>query len=48
MFEKYDLKLNFREVSSQSKNKELKFLEVNHIINEIEKGGFYVKNYVKL
>ena len=47
VFEKHDLKLIFREISSQSKNKELEFLDVNHIINETEKGGFYVKNYIK-
>ena len=47
VFENYDLKLIFREISSQNKDKELEFLDVNHIINEKEKGGFYVKNYVK-
>ena len=45
VFEKYDLKLIFREISSQSKDKELEFLDVIFIINE--KGGFYVKIYVK-
>ena len=40
MFEKYDLKLIFRKISHQSKNKQLEFLDVNHIIDEGEKGGF--------
>ena len=47
MFEKYDLKLMFWEISHQSKNKELEFLDVNHTKDEGEKGWFYVKNYVK-
>ena len=48
MFEKHDSKLIFSEISSQNKNKELEFLDVNHIINETSKCGFYVKNYIKL
>ena len=47
MFQKYDLKLIFREISHQSKNQELEFLDVIHIIDEEEKGGFYVRNYIK-
>ena len=47
MFQKYDLKLIFREISHQSKNKELQFLDANHIIDDEEKGGFYVRNYIK-
>ena len=47
VFQKYDLKLIFREISHQSKNKELEFLDVNHIIDEEEKGAFYVRNYIK-
>ena len=47
MFQKYDKKLIFREVSHQSKNKELEFLDVNHIIDDDEKSGFYVRNYIK-
>ena len=47
LFQKYDLKLIFREISHQSKNKELQFLDANHIIDDEEKGGFYVRNYIK-
>ena len=47
VFEKYDIKLIFREVSHQSKNKELEFLDVNHIIDDDKKSGFYVRNYIK-
>ena len=47
VFINYDLKLIFREISLYSDIKQLEFLDVNHIMNEGEKGGFYVKNYVK-
>ena len=43
MFIHYDLKLNFIEISLNNKIKELDFLDVNHIMNEKEKVGFYVK-----
>ena len=47
VFINYNLKLIFREISLHSDIKQLEFLDVNHIMNEREKGGFYVKNYVK-
>ena len=43
MFIHYDLKLNFIEISLNSEIKELKFLDVNHIMNKKEEVGFYVK-----
>ena len=43
VFIHYDLKLNFIEISLNSEIKELKFLDVNHIMNKKEEVGFYVK-----
>ena len=40
-------KLVFRDICTKNDGDELEFLDVNHIIDKTEKGGFYVKNYIK-
>ena len=46
-FEEHNLKLVFREKSTKNDGDEPEFLGVNHVIDKAEKGGFYVKNYIK-
>ena len=46
-FEEHNLKLIFRQICTNNDSDELEFLDVNHVIDKTEKGGFYVKNYVK-
>ena len=48
LFEEHNLKLIFREVCTKTDCDELEFLDVNHVIDKTEKGGFCVKNYIKL
>ena len=47
VLQKYYLKLILKEIFLLCKIKESEFLDVNHIINEGEKGGTYVRNYIK-
>ena len=46
-FEEHNLKLVFKETSTKNDDDELEFLDVNHVIDKTEIGGFYVKNYIK-
>ena len=46
-FEKQHLKLVFREMSTKNYGDDLELLDVNHVIDKTEIGGFYVKNYIK-
>ena len=46
-FKNHKLNLIFREISTEGDGNQLEFLDVNHVINKNEKGGFYVKNYIK-
>ena len=46
-YEGHNLKLIFREICTNNDSDELEFLNVNDVINKTEKGGFYVKNYIK-
>ena len=45
--EEHNLKLVFREISTQIDGDKLEILDVNHFIDKTEIGGFYVKNYIK-
>ena len=47
VLQKYYLKLILKEIFLLCKIKESEFLDVNHIINEGEKGGIYVRNHIK-
>ena len=46
-FEKHNLKLVFRQISTKMDGDEFEFLDVNHVIDKTEISGFYVKNYIK-
>ena len=48
VLQKYYLKLILKEIFLLCKIKESEFLDVNHTINEGEKGWIYVRNYINL
>ena len=46
-FSKYGLELSFREASTDSLESEVEFLDVNHVIDNMNPFGFITGNYVK-
>ena len=46
-FKKYELKLTFREVTTEQENEEVEFLDVNHKITPKGNKGFITTNFIK-
>ena len=46
-FEKYDLQLTYREISTRNEGKNVEFLDVNHCTNNKIRGNFLITDFVK-